>query len=151
MKSIFDMIDKPSPATHERNIERYHAALNEVAQRWCKENDAFTLEKAAELLKNDTDRYGSEEYAVAELCGVAYGGWDITVRDLFNIFTHEERKMLSQAGGKLRHASVEHHTALADLVDVLVRHWYDFDADEKAIVSTAVTGVLNNAKPEQTA
>lgn len=125
------------------NVTKFRDAMNTHAEKVCGVPDAFSIEQAADMLETWTEQQGgNEDLAVARMCELAYGLPNVTLKDALLLLDERERKYVRAYGAALRDSDGKEST-IADLVDVLVRHWSDFNDAEKKIVAAAVTGELH--------
>ena len=99
------------------------------------------------MLKTWTEQQGgNENLAVARMCELAYGLSNITLRDAILIINAEAEK-----NGATLHSEGVSMVTIADVFDILARHWHQFSKREKTIISRLVAGDPNNAEPATTA
>ncbi len=132
------------------NVKKFRDAMNAHAEKVCGVPDAFGIEQAADMLKTWTEQQGGdEELAVARMCELAYGTENVTFKDALLIIDDEIRKGVKACGASLKTEQIGEWT-MADVVDILLRHWKDFTTYEKEIIGRAVTGELRHVKPATT-
>lgn len=128
------------------NNTKFRTAANALALRWCNASDALDDQQTDEILKEWTRQNGgNEDLAVARMCELAYGLSNITLRDAFLIINAEAEKN----GAALCSEGADKAT-IADVFDIIARHWHQFSEREKAIISSLVAGDPSDVKPTTT-
>ena len=127
----------------QNNIKKFHEAVNALAEKWCGISDAFSMEQTADMLTKQTAKGENEDVVTARMCAAAYGMENVTVRDAA-LITDDELRRGVQAGTAQLVGKGGKKPTMADLLDLIARHWKDLDDKEKLIVADVVVGELNN-------
>lgn len=127
-------------------VEKFRDALNTTAEKWCRVSEAFETEQASEILNKLTkDWKTDEETVIAQLCAVAYGIENITVRDAALALDYQQRYGLHRAVENLVDGAVI-EPSLKEVTDILIAHWRELNEKEKQTVSYFVTRKLDDGK-----
>lgn len=128
----------------QSNAEKFHAAVNALAEQWCGVSDAFSVEQTAEMLAKQTARGENADIVAARMCAAAYGMENVTVADAALIVDDELRRGVRTGTAKLIDKKTDTKPTMADALDILIRHWRDLSDSEKLVVADVVVGELNN-------